>query len=604
MAGSPERTRDLLRRAKVARAGGDVDAARAAFAKAYDTARQTHDVEVMTEAALGMSADHSFGTHPGRVPAFLFEAYSVSDGVARIRLAAALVRAWVYGGSPERGVPFAAEAVAGAEAAADPALLAEALDAQLLVNWGPDDIAERLRITSRLEDSVAHVAAVDVRMSAHLWRLTTAVEALDMPTVQRQLRALDRLADESGSARVRFFAEARKGMQTTVTGDLDQARVHQQAALRAGTEAGEADTHAIEHALSAAIARQEGDVDALRLEAQLFEDFGTSEGYLAVAVEAAALWLAAGSLDRARTLLLQVVGSRLSSVRRDVDWLLIVSRATETAAKTGEVELAAEGYAMLEPYAGRGIPNGGAAAFDGIVDGFLSEAATALGRHDDAARWARTATSLAERFGARWWVRRFGGGVVPPQARPSAAVLRPHADGVWIVGRVDSPVAIREMKGFHYLRMLLRQPGVEFSALDLSDWVAGHPGRGVDAPGTGATIDRQALAAYRSRLGELDAELTEVEQWADEGRLAKLRGERGALLDEIAGATGLGGRQRPRGATAERARVAVRKAVAVAIDRVTEVDASLGRVLRDCVQTGNICRYDPDPGRPFTWETG
>ncbi|MDT4964028.1 MAG: hypothetical protein QOF87_3675, partial [Pseudonocardiales bacterium] len=43
---------------------------------------------------------------------------------------------------------------------------------------------------------------------------------------------------------------------------------------------------------------------------------------------------------------------------------------------------------------------------------------------------------------------------------------------------------------------------------------------------------------------------------------------------------------------------------AVAIDRVTEVDASLGRVLRDCVQTGNICRYDPDPGRPFTWETG
>jgi len=47
----------------------------------------------------------------------------------------------VYGGSPDRGVEFAAEAVAGAEVAGDPALLAEALDAQLLVHWGPDDLA-------------------------------------------------------------------------------------------------------------------------------------------------------------------------------------------------------------------------------------------------------------------------------------------------------------------------------------------------------------------------------------------------------------------------------------------------------------------------------
>jgi hypothetical protein len=39
MAGSPELTRDLLRRAKAARAGGDVGVARAAFAQAYDAAR-------------------------------------------------------------------------------------------------------------------------------------------------------------------------------------------------------------------------------------------------------------------------------------------------------------------------------------------------------------------------------------------------------------------------------------------------------------------------------------------------------------------------------------------------------------------------------------
>jgi len=604
MSGPPDVALDWLRQAKAARVSGDLDGARAAFTKAYDVARQTREVEVMSEAALGLAADHSFGTHPGRVPAYLFEAYSYADGMARARLAAALVRAWVYGGSPDRGVEFAAEAVAGAEVAGDPALLAEALDAQLLVHWGPDDLAERLRITARLEDTVAHVADVEARMTAHLWRLTTAVEGLDLPTVRRQLRALDRLAEESGSARVRFFAEARQSMQATVIGDLDAARTHRDAAVRAGTEAGEPDTFAINHALAAVIARQSGDTDALTTEAALAEEFGTSEGYLAVAVEAAAMWVAAGALDQARSLLLQVVGGGLAAVRRDVDWVLIVARATETAARTGQLDLAAEGYALLEPYAGRGIPNAGAAAFDGVVDGFLSEAAAALGRHTEATRWARSAASLAQRFGATWWVRRFSSGTVATSpARPGTAVLRPGGDGVWHIGRDGVTVAVREMKGFHYLRVLLRQPGVGISALDLSDWVAGHPGRGVVDAGTGEVIDRQALAAYRARLAELDTELAEAQEWADDGRVARLRGERDALLDEIAAATGLGGRLRERGAATERARVAVRKAVAAAIDRVTVIDPILGRVLRDSVQTGSVCRYDPDPTRRLTWLT-
>jgi hypothetical protein len=606
MAGSPDVALDLLRQAKAARQVGDVGVARAVFAKAYDAARQVRDVEAMSEAALGLAADHKFGTHPGRVPAFLFEAYGSADGVARTRLAAALVRAWVYGGSPERGVEFAAEAVAGAEAAGDLALLAEALDAQLLVHWGPDDLAERLRITARLEDAVAHVADVESRMTAHLWRLTTAVEGLDMPSVRRQLRALERLADESGSARVRFFAESRKAMHATVIGDLDTARAHRDSAVRAGTEAGEADTFAINHALAAVIARQNDDTDSLATEAALAEEFAAAEGYLTLAVEAAALWVAAGALERARSLLLQTVGSGLAAVRRDVDWLLIVARATETAAKTGELDLAAEGYALLEPYAGRGIPNAGAAIFDGIVDGFLSEAADALGRHGDATQWARHAASLAQRFGAAWWVREFsgnGGVAASPSQRPSTAVLQPGVAGVWTVGRDTQTVAVREMKGFHYLRILLQQPGIEISALDLSDWVAGHPGRSVHDTGYGEIIDRQALAAYRTRISEVDAELAEAEEWADDGRIARLRGERDALLDEVAAATGLGGRSRQRGTAAERARVAVRKAIAAAIDHLTEIDATLGRVLNDCVRTGTTCRYDPDPTRPLTWVT-
>jgi hypothetical protein len=47
--------------------------------------------------------------------------------------------------------------------------------------------------------------------------------------------------------------------------------------------------------------------------------------------------------------------------------------------------------------------------------------------------------------------------------------------------------------------------------------------------------------------------------------------------------------------------VAVRKAIAAAIERITEHDAALGRLLDDCIETGYACRYRPDPARPVTW---
>jgi hypothetical protein len=160
------------------------------------------------------------------------------------------------------------------------------------------------------------------------------------------------------------------------------------------------------------------------------------------------------------------------------------------------------------------------------------------------------------------------------------------------------------MKGFGYLRLLLRQPGVEISALDLSDWSAGHPGAGVAAEtGSDELIDRQALAAYRGRLTAIDEELREAEEWHDPARVDRLRDERDALLAEIGAATGLGGRIRTSGGAAERARVAVRKAVVAAIERVAQVDPVLGRLLTDTVRTGSSCRYDPDPARPLVWHT-
>jgi hypothetical protein len=231
-------------------------------------------------------------------------------------------------------------------------------------------------------------------------------------------------------------------------------------------------------------------------------------------------------------------------------------------------------------------------------------AAAALG-HDDAARhWAQTAVDLAERFGAAWWARRYrGSGTAPATAELSRAVLRRASDGIWTIGREGATCAVREMKGFAYLQLLVRQPGVEISALDLSNRAAGHAGTGIEQTPVGEMIDRQALAAYRTRLEDIDADLTEFRQWGDPARVERLEVEREALLAELRVATGLGGRARHTGGSSERARVAVRKAIAAAIERIAPVDGGLARLLRDCVHTGTHCSYEPDPTRPVTWLT-
>ena len=131
--------------------------------------------------------------------------------------------------------------------------------------------------------------------------------------------------------------------------------------------------------------------------------------------------------------------------------------------------------------------------------------------------------------------------------------------------------------------------------------MAGHPRVQLADGPLGAALDPQARAAYRRRLTELDEEIAEARDWSDPARVDRLDAERRALIHELSAAAGLGGRERRTGDARERARVAVRKAIAAALDRIDEVDRPLARLLRNSVTTGTYCRYEPDPGRPVRW---
>ena len=164
--------------------------------------------------------------------------------------------------------------------------------------------------------------------------------------------------------------------------------------------------------------------------------------------------------------------------------------------------------------------------------------------------------SCYERIGASWWRGRLAE-ASSGAAREKALTVHFHQnDAGWTIGRDGSAAVLPDVKGLHYIRHLLQRPGLDVKAADLATAVAGHPGTTI-SHADADVIDAQALSAYRARLTDIDAELSEAESWADESRAGRLRLEREALLGEIGTATGLGGRHRQFSSAQERARIAV-----------------------------------------------
>jgi non-specific serine/threonine protein kinase len=113
-------------------------------------------------------------------------------------------------------------------------------------------------------------------------------------------------------------------------------------------------------------------------------------------------------------------------------------------------------------------------------------------------------------------------------------------------------------------------------------------------------LDATAKAQYKHRLEDLRGELELAEHGNDIGRAEKARAEIHFIQGEVAAAAGLGGRDRKASSHAERARLAVTKAIKAALSLIRGIDPELGRHLSVSIRTGYFCSYLP--GQPITWQ--
>lgn len=300
----------------------------------------------------------------------------------------------------------------------------------------------------------------------------------------------------------------------------------------------------------------------------------------------------------------------------------MVVQLAEVCARLGGHPLAGWAYDALAPFADRWAVEGIGAYLHGPVHRHLGLLAGVCGRRDAAAGHFDVAHRNLRRAGADLLVARTlldrAKTLREPDtlaaARDAYAVLgiplrveeidnllggrtvtgnnvfRREGD-VWVITYAGRQNRVRDAKGMRDLGRLLATPGRAIAAIDLAE----PSGRGPRQSDVGETLDARARAAYRARLVELEGELDDADAASDIGRSERLAAERQALVEQLTGAYGLGGRIRRTGGTAERARTTVTSRVRDTLRRLEATDAELGRHLARSVKTGTFCVYDPDP---------
>jgi tetratricopeptide (TPR) repeat protein len=580
----------------------------------------------------------------------------------RVRLLGRLACALRDSPDHERSDRLSREAVEMARALGDPATLRYALNGRIGATWWPDNTRDRLEAAEELLALADPTADPGSPYQGHLVRLMPLLELGDMTRVEAELAVMGDLAEQLRQPSARWLIPTAHTLTALVRGDWGMAAellAHARGSMPAAISPLDAESNAAgqEFRLLLEAGRAEEALQIVRRAA------GSLKNYPLFRCALADLLQQAGLDADARAVYEQLAENGFATLPRDNEWLFALSLLSPVCAGFADEERALILYELQLPYADRhavGFAEGSA----GSVSRALGILATVLGRLDDADRHFRHAVEMNERMGARPWVahtqldharmlverdapgdretaiellrsastacEELGMVALEPKVTDLLGSMGVPADGpvepvagsgrgstgtfrregeYWSIVFEGDAFRLRDSKGMRYLSHLLMVPGREIHALELVAAVEGHaPERAttrgdltVDIGDAGELLDERAKAEYRTRLIELEAELSEAEEWNDPERASRLREERDLLARELAGAVGLGGRDRIAASNAERARVNVTRAIRSALDRIQEHSPPLGRHLGVTVRTGSFCSYQPDTRSAVSW---
>jgi tetratricopeptide (TPR) repeat protein len=580
-------------------AAGAVDEARRAFLEAASIARATGEPALLASAALGFGAGLSGFevTLFDRTQIELLEDTLVSlppgDSPTRVAVLARLSVALSFVGDVARRQRLAEEAVAMARRVGEPVALGRALASLADVISGPDHVGAREKAADEVITLARQVGEARLELLGRRLRVVALLEQGRLGEAEVEIGTYADRVDAVRQPIYAWYVPLWLGMLALARGDIEATARHLDEATAIGERAASENARLLTANQRLYVLRAGGRFeDAGRLLIDVFGPLARANGqhgWFGIA------HLMMGRVEEARPLLRQFPEQLVAS-GRDAEWMAAVAVMGQAAVVLGERAVAATAREWLAPYADQFVVDGIGAAMAGSAHWHVARLAQFLGDDEAAERHDREADVAHRRAGIAGAIPLVGpwpaaDPAPTPAARPPERASLSLEGDTWAVEFGGRSVHVRDSKGLRDIAVLLERPGTDVHVVELTSVVL--------TSAQGPTIDAAAVAAYRSRLADLEEELTEADDHHDVERSARLSRERDFIVAELVGGIGLGGRARRLDDPVERARKAVRARVRDCIDRVIEVDPALGRHLENSVRTGTYCSYRPE--QPVTW---
>lgn len=630
-----------------ARAADGLATSRDALLAAADRARAEGRAVDLAAVALGLAGGRGFeiGLFDEIQIEILEEALAglpEDAGVLRSLCSSRLSVALSLTSAEVRRAELSDEAVRLARSTGDLPALAQALAASCDVHAGPDATGQRLCDADEIISSARETGDRYAELLGRRIRLVALLEAGELSKVGEEITRFARIADLLGQPVHGWYVPLWHGMYAASAGDFDGAARFSVDAESVGQRAQSFNASILVFTQRFFCAREAAAHDrAAQLMAESFDpEFVHDLGIMGAGAIALA-HLGVGRHTAAAALFDRWSG-QFAEIPVDSEWLPLMVQFAEVVWELGSHPTASWLYDTLLPYADCWAVEGIGAYTHGPAARHLGMLAAVLDRPVEAAAHFAAALEANRAAGAQVLLartRRDAGLALGDDAmlrealadytamavveriaeltaileartqRPEAttqpltatqlpsAVLRREGD-LWVAEFEGSVAHVRDSKGIRDLARLIAEPGREIPALDLavgpSAAVLAPAEAALGVPGDlGELIDAPARAAYKARLVEIEAELDEADGGGDSAVSERLLVERDALVAQLTGAYGLGGRVRRTGDPAERARTSVTARIRDAIRRIDQVHPAFGRHLSRSVRTGTFCTYDP-----------
>jgi tetratricopeptide (TPR) repeat protein len=646
----------LLGLAAAEQRAGRAERSRELFTQAAALARELGDAQQLARAAVGFgAAEATVGEVDEPAVELLEEALAglpAEERALRARVLARLARALSFGEASARRSEHSRHAVEIARRSGDEATLLEALCAEHVVTWGPDNVGERLRSATEIVELAERLGDREAALQGRLWRRRHLLEVGEALSSDHETGVCERMARELRQPRYLWQAKNLEAGRALLAGRFAGAERLAREALEIGREGRGATAEATFLLQMRIICAEQGRLGevAPQIErlAELHDAWRIEPLYHLV------------KLDRrgeVQALFERLAAHDFAEVQGDMFALWSLAYLAEACAYLGDRRRAALLYDLLLPYRERCLVMGQSGGCAGALARYLGQLAATLERWEDAADHFERALEIHIRLGARPLLahtrHEYAAALLErgrPEDRERADAMLAQALGAadelgmtvlaerirargasprtqigvfrkegeyWTIAFHGSDFRLKGELGLAYLAYLLARPNEQVHALELA--AVGYPRASgaasptwIDQPlatprlglgDAGELLDPQAKAAYRGRLADLREQLDQAQAWGDPERAAKLSAEIDFLTQELARAVGLRDHDRKAAAPAERARVSVTKAIRRAGAKVAAYDPRLGDHLSLTIRTGTFCSYTPGlPGTP-TWET-